>query len=117
MSPQLVTASCAEQDASAPDHDTLSHGLQLFTTRISLCRRPPIPRASSKRSLKQTVSSLALFTQEAASDFRSRWDLVQRSFVDDPRAAVRAADELVAQVTQSLAGNLRQPTFGDLKRV
>lgn len=45
----------------------------------------------------------ALFTQEAASDFRSRWDLVQRSFVDDPRAAVHAADELVAQVTQTLA--------------
>jgi hypothetical protein len=44
-----------------------------------------------------------LFTQDAAGGFRSRWDLVQRSFVDDPREAVNAADELVADVIQSLA--------------
>jgi hypothetical protein len=44
-----------------------------------------------------------LFTQEAATDLRARWDSVQKSFVDDPGEAVRAADELVAQVTQSLA--------------
>jgi hypothetical protein len=29
--------------------------------------------------------------------------LVQRSFVDDPKKAVHAADELVAQVTKTLA--------------
>ena len=46
-----------------------------------------------------------LFTQETAAGFRSRWDLVQRSFVDDPRKAVHAADELVVQVTQNLAEN------------
>jgi hypothetical protein len=50
----------------------------------------------------------ALFTDEAAADFRSRWDRLQRSFVDDPRAAVRAGDELVAQVIGSLA-----ETFAD----
>jgi hypothetical protein len=44
-----------------------------------------------------------LFTPDAATNFRSRWDVVQSSFVDDPRAAVRDADELVAQVTKSLA--------------
>ena len=44
-----------------------------------------------------------LFTQHAARDFRSRWDVVQRSFVDDPREAVRAGDELVAQVIKNLA--------------
>ncbi len=44
-----------------------------------------------------------LFTQEAATDFRSRWDLVQRSFVDNPQEAVNAGDELVAQVIGSLA--------------
>jgi hypothetical protein len=43
-----------------------------------------------------------LFTQEAASDLRARWDTVQKSFVDDPGEAVHAADELVAQVTQRL---------------
>lgn len=44
-----------------------------------------------------------LFLTDVAKDFRSRWDVVQRSFVDDPGQAVRQADELVAQVMKSLA--------------
>jgi hypothetical protein len=44
-----------------------------------------------------------LFMPNVATDFRSRWDGVQSSFVDDPRQAVRQADELVAQVMKSLA--------------
>ncbi|MFC3110483.1 hypothetical protein ACFQAT_08675 [Undibacterium arcticum] len=49
-----------------------------------------------------------LFLAEVAKDFRSRWDAVQRSFVDDPKQAVRQGDELVAQVMKSLA-----ETFSD----
>jgi hypothetical protein len=44
-----------------------------------------------------------LFSQPVASDFRSRWDMVQRSFVDNPQEAVHAGDELVAQVITTLA--------------
>ena len=44
-----------------------------------------------------------LFGLDAAADFRSRWDIVQRSFVDDPRQAVRAGDELVTQVIEALS--------------
>jgi hypothetical protein len=44
-----------------------------------------------------------LFNDEATQAFRSQWDVVQRSFVDDPHEAVRAGDELVAQVIKSLA--------------
>jgi hypothetical protein len=44
-----------------------------------------------------------LFAQDAAAMFRSRWDAVQIGFVDDPKQAVRQADELVAQVMKSLA--------------
>ncbi len=44
-----------------------------------------------------------LFTPDAAGEYRSRWDIVQRGFVDDPRQAVRQGDELVAQVMQNLA--------------
>lgn len=54
---------------------------------------------------KEDLQLAPLFTQTAAADFHSRWDLVQRSFVDNPREAVHAADELVVQVTQSLAEN------------
>lgn len=45
----------------------------------------------------------ALFSPDAAKEFRSRWDAVQRGFVDDPSQAVRQADELVAQVMKGLA--------------
>ena len=45
----------------------------------------------------------ALFLAPVAEDFRRRWDAVQIGFVDDPRQAVRSADELVAQVMKSLA--------------
>jgi hypothetical protein len=52
---------------------------------------------------REDASLAPLFTQQAATDFRSRWDRVQRSFVDNPQEAVRAGDELVAQVISSLA--------------
>jgi hypothetical protein len=44
-----------------------------------------------------------LFLPDAAGSFRARWDAVQIGFVDDPKQAVRKADELVAQVMKSLA--------------
>ena len=43
-----------------------------------------------------------LFLPDVAKEFRSRWDTVQRGFVDDPRQAVRQGDELVVQVMKSL---------------
>lgn len=45
----------------------------------------------------------SLFRPDAATDFRARWDVVQRSFVDDPQQAVRAGDELVTQVIAELS--------------
>jgi len=45
----------------------------------------------------------ALFSPEAASSFRARWDAIQIGFVDDPKEAVHQADALVDQVMTSLA--------------
>ncbi len=44
-----------------------------------------------------------LFVPEVADDYRARWDIVQKGFVDDPRQAVRQGDELVAEVMKTLA--------------
>jgi len=44
-----------------------------------------------------------LFPEDVANDFRSKWDRVQTSFVDEPRKAVQEADELVAQAIKRLA--------------
>jgi hypothetical protein len=49
-----------------------------------------------------------LFTQHAMTDFRSRWDVIQRGFVDDPEEAVRAGDDLVAQVIKSLSDSFSE---------
>jgi hypothetical protein len=52
--------------------------------------------------VNEDVALAPLFTQDAAMDFRSRWDVVQKSFVDNPQEAVRAGDDVVAQVIKSL---------------
>lgn len=44
-----------------------------------------------------------LLGPDEARDFRSRWQAIQTDFVDDPRDAVRTADQLVAEVMQTLA--------------
>lgn len=45
----------------------------------------------------------ALFGRERADEFRARWTNVQAQFVDDPRAAVKAADALVGDVLGDLS--------------
>jgi hypothetical protein len=47
----------------------------------------------------------ALFAAEQAEGYRDRWIEIQSSFVDDPSAAVRAGDELVAEVMSALANS------------
>jgi len=44
-----------------------------------------------------------LFSHEEAKEFRTRWDAIQASFVDDPRRVVEQADSLVAVTMQRLA--------------
>jgi hypothetical protein len=56
----------------------------------------------SKATIKGDRQLAPLFNEGATTAFRSRWDSVQSSFVDDPKAAVHAADELVGEVTKSL---------------
>jgi hypothetical protein len=44
-----------------------------------------------------------LFPDAELGDLRHRWQNVQSGFVDDPRTAVRQADELVASLMKRLA--------------
>jgi hypothetical protein len=57
----------------------------------------PVPAAAEDDRLAP------LFLAGPAQAFRDQWDAVQIGFVDDPKQAVRKADELVAQVMKSLA--------------
>jgi hypothetical protein len=44
-----------------------------------------------------------LFPSDELQNFRSHWDNVQTSFVDEPRKAVEMADSLVANVVKRIA--------------
>jgi hypothetical protein len=46
--------------------------------------------------------NLPLFAQNDTQDFRSRWERIQSGFVDEPRTAVKQADELVASTIKRL---------------
>jgi len=83
----------------------LAAASQLPDTQRELGPDPKEPVIESNdSSARSDDEQLALlFSPDAAKDFRSRWDAVQIGFVDDPRQAVRKADDLVAQVMKSLA--------------
>lgn len=66
--------------------------------------RPPVVNAPSS----DDEALMALFTPELTDTYRSRWTSIQSSFVDDPRAAVRSGDELVAQVMTNLANSFAE---------
>jgi hypothetical protein len=102
MSPQMNgeprDASSMSDHASVPisqpsaEHEAVQPLLQAINTD-----------GVKKTPIVDDAKLTPLFSQDVAMDFRSRWDVVQRGFVDDPQAAVRAGDELVTQVITSLA--------------
>lgn len=49
-----------------------------------------------------TGDSNLLLGGDATDDFRTRWESIQSTFVDDPRAAVTGADSLVEEVMDRL---------------
>ena len=65
-------------------------------------RDRPMERQAGDRPAPRTEST-PLFPSNEADGFRSRWDSVQGSFVDQPRQAVEQADSLVAEVIKRLA--------------
>lgn len=52
---------------------------------------------------QQSTADQPLVADEAAVDYRSRWEVIQGGFVDDPRNAVTEADKLVDDVLKHLS--------------
>lgn len=50
--------------------------------------------------------STTLFSRDDVDGLRARWVELQAAFVDEPRSAVQRADELVAEVMQTMAAML-----------
>ena len=61
-------------------------------------------RVSENRAPADTLNEglEPLFEDEAARKFRSRWQVIQGKFVDDPRDSVKQADDLVADIIKSV---------------
>jgi len=78
-----------------------THEEHLSTADLAGIARGDDRRAEEMRS--EPNGPQALFLEDVASDFRSRWDRIQTGFVDEPRQAVQQADELVAQAIKRLA--------------
>jgi hypothetical protein len=58
--------------------------------------------ASGQGAAREEAPS-ALLPEDMVQDLRGRWDRIQTGFVDEPRAAVKQADELVALAMKHLA--------------
>jgi hypothetical protein len=65
---------------------------------VGMSREAGVDPSRKEPAAEDTSRRAALFHDEEARGFRSRWDGIQTGFVDEPRAAVEQADALVAQV-------------------
>jgi hypothetical protein len=72
-------------------------------------RPPQRPKTGATGQPRRTRrSSIPLFADGAAEEFRSRWLEIQTSFVDEPGRSVEQADLLVAEVMRQLARTFAQ---------
>ena len=67
------------------------------TAHAAAADQPATPSQTNEERLTP------LFAADSAKAFRSRWQDIQTSFVDEPGRAVENADSLVAEVMQQLA--------------
>jgi hypothetical protein len=74
-----------------------------MNTSIREDRAAPAAGTDTPRADAARERLVPLFPLDLTTELRSRWDAIQRGFVDDPAQAVRQGDELVAQVIQGLA--------------
>ena len=83
---------------TAPVAETIA-----YQTPVVVTRPNEVPASTN------IGSSAALLDREESDHFRTRWNKIQGTFVDEPRAAVQQADELVSevigQITQMFAKN------------
>jgi hypothetical protein len=84
---------------------------QRITTDDMAKTQPTEIRREEQHQLEKRNEHSSLLPENVGSEFRSEWDRIQVSFVDEPRKAVEQADSLVAQVMQHVAR-----TFSDERK-
>jgi len=66
----------------------------------------------TRRDEEQDGQDEALFADDDAQGLRSRWEDVQRGFVDEPREAVQKADDLVSDLVEQLTKGFAETRSG-----
>ncbi|MFG2287727.1 hypothetical protein ACGFOU_16910 [Streptomyces sp. NPDC048595] len=94
---------------TSPDEEPAAEAPTLPGEAVPVATQTATPRPEQAPTEEQEAPQL--LSAEDADAFRGRWQEIQSRFVDDPREAVQGADELVAEVMQSLA-----TTFADHKQ-
>jgi hypothetical protein len=94
-----------DAEPNAVEHDTVGHDTgEHDTVEPDAVEHDRVDRGPVEPSaVSTTAGDTPLFTDDDSANFRTEWRALQADFVDDPREAVRRADELVAQVIQNLA--------------
>jgi hypothetical protein len=90
------------QDVGVQPRDMASPETAQALPATSDTRQPQTgdePRSSDQREAERTP----VMSDDAAEEYRARWQETQADFVDDPRTAVTTADALVAEVMKRVA--------------
>jgi hypothetical protein len=61
---------------------------------------------------EQGQQTETLFAEDELTSYRTRWDEIQASFVDEPREAVHQADELVVDLVQRITAGFKEARAG-----
>jgi hypothetical protein len=97
-----------DRDAEDTAHDEVEHEHNERAEQSERIEPRAEPRAdervSEARAPTNTMNDQLepLFEEEAARKFRSRWQVIQGKFVDDPRDSVKQADDLVADIIKNV---------------
>jgi hypothetical protein len=62
-------------------------------------------RMNTGNTTREREGLASLFENTAAEKYRARWLSIQSRFVDDPKASVKEADDLVADVIQGITNS------------
>jgi hypothetical protein len=89
-------------DETAREHEELEHRERMEHTERDDRRDEPAVQNRPVTSDPAQDELIPLFEEEAARKFRSRWLTIQSKFVDDPRDAVKQADDLVADIIKNV---------------
>ncbi|RTL68779.1 MAG: hypothetical protein EKK42_09210 [Pseudonocardiaceae bacterium] len=107
-------------DIHADPHAADPHAADTRPADTGVTHTPPGESRAARMSEPSAVSEqaadeTALIPRQRAADYQDRWQTLKAQFVDEPRTAVRDANELVGQVLDEIEETFRTQR-ADLER-